>query len=248
MTAMHRSRTAGWTPFSRRRTRDCERPWTHIRRASSDRPPCCRCTRREPRTTTRSASSMMVCNFVPYLQAFVRASRKDQEELYEKWQDKSLRYQEELRRYKLQNRGKEQRGTVATATPRGQKLKLLQEMMDECGALKVDLVADAAKSPRYVDSLRIHPEEMQRKQKALFKEEITKEATRQRLQAAEMRMRGVQKMQQEQRALRNHMRLEKEHEPLRLVTVSARSQEQKRALSLGAPPWLMSITPRPWSS
>jgi len=173
---------------------------------------------------------------------------EDQEELYEKWQDKSLRYQEELRRYKLQNRGKEQRGTVATATPRGQKLKLLQEMMDECGALKVDLVADAAKSPRYVDSLRIHPEEMQRKQKALFKEEITKEATRQRLQAAEMRMRGVQKMQQEQRALRNHMRLEKEHEPLRLVTVSARSQEQKRALSLGAPPWLMSITPRPWSS
>jgi len=178
-----------------------------------------------------------------------------QDNMYQTWQSANTKYQQEQERFRMQyNSSFVQGASVVSATSKARKMKALQEMKAECKELKSTLVADAATKMEYGDNLRMSPEEMNRRQAELYREvrqlqgEITTDAARHRAQSAEVRMKGVRQMQQQQKALRNHMQLEKEHRNLRLVNIMSRSQEQKRALSLGTPPWLMSITPQPWSS
>jgi len=180
---------------------------------------------------------------------------EEQEKMYQTWQSANTKYQEEQRRFKMQYPASHADAiSIVTVNSRAQKIKALQEMKGECKELKTKLVTDAANMMEYGENLRMSTEEMNKRQKVLYKElrehqgEIAGDAARQRAQSAELRMRGVTQMQQQQKALRNHMQLEKEHRNLRLVNIMSRSEEQKRALSLGTPAWLLNITPRPWST
>lgn len=124
----------------------------------------------------------------------------------------------------------------------------VEELKKRMEDLKVEIMADASQDQKYGDHLKVHPDEMQAKQRDLFKNlqrtqaKISQEAEEHRKEAADLRMKGIIQMQQNQRALRHHMELETGHERLRLMKVAERSKEQHRALSLGTPHWTY---PRP---
>lgn len=130
-------------------------------------------------------------------------------------------------------------------------LKELEEVKSKTAALKQAVLAEAAQdTQRYGDHKKLQPQDMQKRQEKLFKElqgtqaQIGKDVEQHRKNAAAMRMSGIQQMQQRQRSLRQHVERDQAQSQLRMTKVMERSQEQRRALSLGTPAWL---TPRPTS-
>jgi len=140
--------------------------------------------------------------------------------------------------------------SMAITPVRYEKLMRLKELKAETQATRQAVLEKAAVTSPYCDSKHYSGEELRKRQGALLtevrnmQEDVTREASRQRVHATELRMSGIRMMQKEQRALRDHIKSERDSEQLRKVQIWARSQEQKRALSIGAAPWLLS-TARP---
>lgn len=177
---------------------------------------------------------------------------KEQDDLHNEWKEQLVKYKQAREMFKMQY-GSYSGNVNSLSKSMFQRKQELQEMYDKCNELKAKLLAQASVDPEYMDIVRVPPKEMQHRQKVMGKElrelqaQIQDDSAKQRVAAADLRMQGIRRMQEEQRHLRGQLQLEREHTRLRVTALSARSHEHRRALSLGAPPWLANLTPRPWS-
>lgn len=168
------------------------------------------------------------------------------EEKYHKYKEALVEYHVTAKKFEP---AVKTQSNIARCLQNREKLEALQAQKVRVEELKAEVINEAAQlNPRYGEHLKITSEEMQKRQVQVFTnlqqthKNISKQAAAQRKDAADVRMQGIIQMQKQQRQLRQHMELEKDHERLRYARIADRSKEQHRALSLGTPHWTF---PRP---
>mmetsp|Transcript_101390 Transcript_101390/g.293241 ORF Transcript_101390/g.293241 Transcript_101390/m.293241 type:complete len:270 (-) Transcript_101390:102-911(-) len=170
-----------------------------------------------------------------------------QEALHAEWLDHTIKFQEAQTQFH-RHYGSDQKH-LAKARLAMEKQERLKEMKGKVSQLQDQLLRQATELPQYADAEHVSVEEMRQRQKAMaqqvreFQANAEVEFAKERARNAELRTQNILNMQEQQRNLRNHIQLEKDHERLRLSHLTARAREQYRALNVGSPPWLVNLTP-----